>query len=151
MTDNQQKENIDPIHTPMLRFPPFPVVPDGFEFIPFNSFRPSGIRVPIDDDDDKYDGQQVSELIERDGLGIPEPRIQGNGFVLVLKPSTDRSNPSANPRDRPMATKANNTEGNIHSTDDEDGVEKHLRQIFCPPDLRQPIIDMMERHYCAHP
>ena len=55
----------------MLRFPPFPAVPDGVELIPFHSFRPSGIRVPIDDDDDEYDGRRVSEVIERDGLGIP--------------------------------------------------------------------------------
>ena len=55
----------------MLRFPPFPAVPDGVELISFHSFRPSGIRVPIDDDDDEYDGRQVSETIERDGLGIP--------------------------------------------------------------------------------
>lgn len=55
----------------MLRFPPFPAVPDGVELIPFHSFRPSGIRVLIDDDDDEFDGRQVSEMIERDGLGIP--------------------------------------------------------------------------------
>ncbi|KAI0280101.1 hypothetical protein BGY98DRAFT_965617 [Russula aff. rugulosa BPL654] len=55
----------------MLRFPPFPAVPDGVELIPFHSFRRSGIRVPIDDDDDEYDGRQMSELIELDGLGIP--------------------------------------------------------------------------------
>jgi len=57
----------------MLRFPPFPPVPEGVELIPFHSFRPSGIRVPIDDDDDEYDGRQVlsSEMIEFDGLGIP--------------------------------------------------------------------------------
>jgi hypothetical protein len=57
----------------MLRFPPFPAVPDGVELIPFQAFRPSGIRVPIDgdDDDDEYDGRQMSEMIEQDGLGIP--------------------------------------------------------------------------------
>jgi hypothetical protein len=55
----------------MLRFPPFPAVPDGVELMPFHLFQPSGIRVPIDDDDDEYDGRQVSEMIERDGLGIP--------------------------------------------------------------------------------
>jgi len=57
--------------TIMLRFPPFPAVPDGVELIPFHSFRPSGIRVLIDDDHDEYDGRQVSEMIECDGLGIP--------------------------------------------------------------------------------
>jgi hypothetical protein len=57
----------------MLRFPPFPAVPDGVELVPFHSFRPSGIRVPIDDDDDDdgYDGRPMSEMIECDGLGIP--------------------------------------------------------------------------------
>jgi hypothetical protein len=50
----------------MLRFPPFPVLPDGVTLLSFNAFRPSGIRVPIDDDDDpRVDG------IEVDGLGIP--------------------------------------------------------------------------------
>lgn len=59
----------------MLRFPPFPAVPDGVELISFHSFRPSGIRVPIDDDGeyDEYDeGRQLSEtIVELDGLGIP--------------------------------------------------------------------------------
>lgn len=56
----------------MLRFPPFPALPDGIELTPFHLFRPSGIRVPIDDDDDdEYEGRQVSEMIELDGLGIP--------------------------------------------------------------------------------
>ena len=55
----------------LLRFPPFPAVPDGVELVPFHSFRPSGIRVPIEDDDD-YDGRRVWEdVVERDGLGIP--------------------------------------------------------------------------------
>jgi len=56
-----------------LRFPPFPQVPDGVELIPFHLFRPSGIRVPIDDEDDVDvdDGQRApAEMIERDGLGI---------------------------------------------------------------------------------
>jgi hypothetical protein len=50
-----------------LRFPPFPTVPDGVELIPFVSFKPSGIRVPIDDDDE----DQPAGAIELDGLGIP--------------------------------------------------------------------------------
>ena len=69
-----------------LRFPPFPAVPDGVELIPFHSFRPSGIRVPIDDDggdggDDDYAGggrrgvlmslSMSGDMIERDGMGIP--------------------------------------------------------------------------------
>jgi hypothetical protein len=95
VTDDQQKENIDPIHT--------------------------------------------------------QPRIHGNGFVLVLKPSSDESDPSASSGDRPTPTNANDTEGDSRSADDEDGIEKHSRRIFCLPDFRQPIVDMMEQHYCAHP
>lgn len=61
-----------------LRFPPFPQVPDGVELIPFHLFRPSGIRVPIDDEDlgvdvdvDVEDGQRApADMVERDGLGI---------------------------------------------------------------------------------
>ncbi|KAH9029417.1 hypothetical protein EDB85DRAFT_2147340 [Lactarius pseudohatsudake] len=50
----------------MLRFPPFPAPPDGVTLISFTAFRPSGIRVPIDDDDDPRLGEA-----ELDGLGIP--------------------------------------------------------------------------------
>lgn len=49
-----------------LRFPPFPTLPDGATLIPFTAFKPSGIRVPIDDDDDPR-----PDRIEIDGLGIP--------------------------------------------------------------------------------
>ncbi|KAI9444020.1 hypothetical protein H4582DRAFT_1053429 [Lactarius indigo] len=50
----------------MLRFPPFPAPPDGVTLISFTTFRPSGIRVPIDDDDDpRLAGPEL------DGQGIP--------------------------------------------------------------------------------
>lgn len=52
-----------------LRFPPFPSPPDGIEVIPFHLFRPSGIRVPIDEDDDDYQ-RGLGNEVERDGLGI---------------------------------------------------------------------------------
>ncbi|KAI0302813.1 hypothetical protein B0F90DRAFT_169676 [Multifurca ochricompacta] len=52
----------------MLRFPPFPTAPDPDSFISFASFKPSGIRVPIDVDDDI---DYTTREIERDGLGIP--------------------------------------------------------------------------------
>lgn len=49
-----------------LRFPPFPAPPDGVTLIPFTAFRPSGIRVPIEDDE----GPRLDD-VELDGLGIP--------------------------------------------------------------------------------
>ncbi|KAN0134215.1 hypothetical protein V8E53_007987, partial [Lactarius tabidus] len=51
----------------LLRFPPFPAPPDGVTLISFTAFRPSGIRVPIDDDDVVAAG----DAHELDGLGIP--------------------------------------------------------------------------------
>ena len=51
----------------MLRFPPWPAPPDGVTLVPFTAFKPSGIRVPIDDDDDP---RPLGEP-ELDGLGIP--------------------------------------------------------------------------------
>ncbi len=74
----------------MLRFPPFPAVPDGVELIPFHSFRPSGIMVPIDDDDDEYDGRRVSEMIERDGLGIPTVPLRVKHATDVLEKKKKR-------------------------------------------------------------
>jgi len=53
-----------------LRFPPFPSTPDGVTIIPFHSFKPSGIVVPIDEDDD-VDPRELGNNVERDGLGIP--------------------------------------------------------------------------------
>jgi hypothetical protein len=50
-----------------LRFPPFPVLPDGATLLSFTAFRPSGIRVPIDDDEDP----RRPEEAEVDELGIP--------------------------------------------------------------------------------
>jgi len=56
----------------------------------------------------------------------PQTRIQGTGFVLLLKPPDD-------------------------SISDNDDEEKQTRRTFCAPEHRQAILDMMERHYCAHP
>jgi len=54
-----------------------------------------------------------------------QPRIHGNGFVLVLKPFSNKSDPSASSEDHLTPTNVNNTEGDSHSTDDEDSTEKH--------------------------
>jgi hypothetical protein len=62
----------------MLRFPPFPTVPDGVELISFLSFRPSGICVPIDDDDEDRATEEI------DGLGIPT-------IALRAKHATDNA------------------------------------------------------------
>jgi hypothetical protein len=80
----------------VLRFPPFPAAPDGVELIPFHSFRPFGIRVPIDDDDDGFDGRPLSEdVIERDGLGIPTISLRVKHATDNLEKKKKRKKKSA--------------------------------------------------------
>ena len=38
-----------------------------------------------------------------------------------------------------------------HATDESDEESTNERRTFCPVDLRLDIINMMERHFCAHP
>ena len=66
------------------------------------------------------------------------PRIQGTGFTLLLQPS----DPTADKR---------NPEGDNDSISEEDSDGKCRQRTFCPPENRQSIVDMLERHYCAHP
>ena len=47
----------------LLRFLAFPAVPDDAEVL-FHSFRPSGIRVPINDDDDEV-GTLTGDGVDR--------------------------------------------------------------------------------------
>jgi hypothetical protein len=44
-----------------------------------------------------------------------------------------------------------NAEEDSEGISEEDSNEKHARRTFCPPEHRQSIVDMLERHYCAHP
>jgi hypothetical protein len=37
------------------------------------------------------------------------------------------------------------------SEDEEDEGKQRTRHTFCPARYREPIISMMEKHYCAHP
>ena len=74
-----------------------------------------------------------------DKPGTATRLIQGNGFTLrVLK--------SIAPADLDEVTEDEDEEIN----GGEDG-EKKTRRTFCPVDNREPIINMMERHYCTHP
>lgn len=43
---------------------------------------------------------------------------------------------------------AENEKASINDNDDD---EKEGRRTFCPPLYREAVINMMERHYCAHP
>ena len=88
---------------------------------------------------------EVQESQRRDGVdAVNEPSaatriIQGNGFTLrVLK--------SIAPAD--FEDTAENDSEDV--SEDEAG-KKRARRTFCPTDDREPIINMIEQHYCAHP
>jgi hypothetical protein len=73
-------------------------------------------------------------------------RIQGVGFKLSIAathlPTIEEEIAEEN--------RAVESEGEAGITDeDDDG--KQGRRTFCPPLYRDTIINMMERHYCAHP
>ncbi|KAF5311025.1 hypothetical protein D9619_008106 [Psilocybe cf. subviscida] len=83
--------------------------------------------------------QPIDFSEEHDNGHLPpaeQPRIQGTGFTLLLQPAIEQG--SAETPDG----------GDVNSDTDS---EAHTRRTFCPTDLRKTIIDMMERHYCAHP
>ena len=73
---------------------------------------------------------------ENDGCPSADPcsMIQGTGFILHLAPNTSADPPKE-------------SDDLCNSAEDE-GNEQH---IFCPAAYQETIINMMERHYCAHP
>ncbi|TFY73076.1 hypothetical protein EWM64_g10936 [Hericium alpestre] len=71
MSSKPTAENTTPEY--MLRFPPWPAPPPGKKIIPFKEFKPVGIRISMDGDDDAP---------ELDGLGIPT-------VPLLVKHGTD--------------------------------------------------------------
>jgi hypothetical protein len=64
-----------------------------------------------------------------------------DGFTLLLLPTADLDDTSG----------MRNTESEVDAFTEEEDDEKHTRRTFCPPEYRQSIVDMLERHYCAHP
>lgn len=60
---NDRGAELDPNGIPYYKWPPFPEPPTGVTIIPFKVFKPSGIKLPLNDD------------IEVDGLGIPTVRL----------------------------------------------------------------------------
>ncbi|KAJ6614377.1 hypothetical protein B0H10DRAFT_1803689 [Mycena sp. CBHHK59/15] len=39
----------------------------------------------------------------------------------------------------------------VIESEEQEGTEKTTRRTFCPASYREPIVAMMEKHYCAHP
>ena len=55
------------ISTPLIKFPPFPEIPEGVSITPFSQFRPKGIKKRLVPDPD---------YPELDGLGRPTARLK---------------------------------------------------------------------------
>jgi hypothetical protein len=49
-----------------------------------------------------------------------------------------------------VTTRGNEADSDVEMTEVDKGEEREWR-VFCPPELRSHVVDMMERHYCAHP
>ncbi|KAJ7757209.1 hypothetical protein DFH07DRAFT_742226, partial [Mycena maculata] len=49
-----------------------------------------------------------------------------------------------------MSAKAS-APGNTGAVSGEEEVDEHTRRTFCPAVYREPILTMMEKHYCTHP
>lgn len=67
------------------------------------------------------------------------PKIHGNGFTLLLQREAESP---------PGSTQQAAGEDSVIEDDSDD---KRSRRTFCPPEYRQSVVDMLERHYCAHP
>jgi hypothetical protein len=65
--------------------------------------------------------------------------IQGAGFILRLAPTPDAPTTGPNPK---------KWSDDVNDSEEGEGKGRHT---FCPAIYRESIIDMMERHYCAHP
>jgi len=101
--------------------------------------------IPARSEVHQHERSEVQESQRRDGVdAVNEPSaatriIQGNGFTLRVLKSIAPAN---------FEDTAENDSEDV--SEDEAG-KKRARRTFCPTDDREPIINMIERHYCAHP
>ncbi|KAJ7772438.1 hypothetical protein B0H16DRAFT_1714640 [Mycena metata] len=71
-----------------LRFPPFPVVPEGVTIVPFEAFQEHGIQIRLLDEPDEED-------VEKDGLGIPTVPLRVKHDTDVSKTNPNRKRKTA--------------------------------------------------------
>lgn len=56
--------SLDNPDIPYYIFPPFPPT-DGLNLIPFTEFKPAGIKIALDDDEEEVDGHDIPTLTLR--------------------------------------------------------------------------------------
>ena len=78
--------------------------------------------------------------------------IRGVGFKLTLAPTKQASSDGDDDEVGCNSDKESDADGNGISLDDDDADDgKPGRHTFCPELYRNAIVNMMEKHYCAHP
>lgn len=63
----QASDSLPDMSAPLIRFPPFPEIPEGVSIIPFSQFRPKGIKKRLIPDPD---------CPELDGYGRPTAKLK---------------------------------------------------------------------------
>ncbi|KAL0563702.1 hypothetical protein V5O48_018363 [Marasmius crinis-equi] len=108
-----------------------------FTFIDIK-FRPTGPADP-----NEFEGGNVHA--ESQPLSPPPPPTQNpNALLICIQPRGTPANNGATPPVRFACSQAK-------KIDDENDDEIEGKRVFCRRHLRQPILDMMNQHYCAHP
>ena len=75
--------------------------------------------------------------------------IQGVGFKLSIAPTRLETIEEEDDEEEDVGATEREKETSVSNEDEEEGVPG--RRTFCPALYREPIVNMMERHYCAHP
>lgn len=75
--------------------------------------------------------------------------IRGTGFRLAIPATRLPSIKEQEEATEENRSAENEREPSVSDNDNDD--EKQGRRTFCPPIYRDAIVNLMERHYCAHP
>ncbi|KAL0574775.1 hypothetical protein V5O48_007186 [Marasmius crinis-equi] len=97
------------------------------------AFRPEGLP-----DASEYEGGCLEPLPP--GAELPSATPNPNSILLRLPATQPRPKDNAKPQETPTQPSP---------TLDPD--ENEGKRVFCPRHLRQSVLDMIGRHYCAHP
>ena len=132
---------------------------EEFHFIP-TTFHPKSRPNPADNEgycncsDDEYNPTRRAKRPKKVTSTQPRPPIptissQCNPNALTVKLMVPISFTQS--RTQPLPAVAS-VDSSAESTSDDDETQAHgIRQDFCPTELREAVVSLLEQHYCAHP
>ncbi|KAK1216777.1 hypothetical protein PQX77_001906 [Marasmius sp. AFHP31] len=106
------------------------------------SFIEMTFRPPGKPDLLEYEGGCL-DLDVSQSLDLPSATPNPNALFIRIPATQSMTTP-------PSFSTSVNTH-TVHEPSDLDPDENEGKRVFCPRNLRQPILDMMGEHYCAHP